>query len=101
MEDTLSVKEYNENRIFDSLSEDEKREFSAFSLESYIRSAAQKMIQAALEMKVKEFLQRAKYDKTSQSEFRGYRNGHHRERVVQAAGGGLTVTRSASFRQLG
>lgn len=91
MENTLSMKEYNENRIFDNLSEDEKPEFSAFSLESYIRSAAQRMIQAALEMEVEEFLQRAKYDKTSQSEFRGYRNGHHKSRTVSTAVGGLRV----------
>jgi transposase-like protein len=85
------MREYLENNIFDNLDEDEKPEFSAFSLESYIRSAAQRMIQAALELEVSEFLQRAKYDKTSQSEFRGYRNGHHRERVVSTAVGGLTV----------
>ena len=47
MEDTLSMKEYNEKQIFDNLEADEKQEFSAFSLESYIRSAAQRMIQAA------------------------------------------------------
>jgi len=91
MEDTLSMKEYNENRIFDNLETDEKQEFSAFSLESYIRSAAQRMIQAALEMEVEEFLQRAKYDKSNVEEFRGYRNGHHRERIVSTAVGGLTV----------
>lgn len=83
--------EYNENNIFDNLDEDEKVEYSAFSLESYIRSAAQRMIQAALEMEVEEFLQRAKYDKISQSEFRGYRNGHHQSRTVSTAVGGLKV----------
>jgi putative transposase len=91
MEDTLSMKEYNEKTIFDNLDEGERAEFSAFSLESYIRSAAQRMIQAALEMEVEEFLQRAKYDKTSPDEFRGYRNGHHRQRVVSTAVGGLAV----------
>jgi len=85
------MKEYLENNIFDNLESDEKPEFSAFSLESYIRSAAQRMIQAALELEVEEFLQRAKYDKTSQSEFRGYRNGHHKSRTVSTAVGGLTV----------
>lgn len=85
------MKEYNEKQIFDNLEPEENLEFSAFSLESYIRSAAQRMIQAALEMEVEEFLQRAKYDKTSAEEFRGYRNGHHRERVVSTAVGGLTV----------
>ncbi|MGB4823856.1 MAG: IS256 family transposase [Leuconostoc mesenteroides] len=85
------MKEYNEKTIFENLESDEKPEFSAFSLESYIRSAAQRMIQAALEMEVEEFLQRARYDKTSPEEFRGYRNGHHRQRVVSTAVGGLTV----------
>lgn len=85
------MKEYLENNIFDNLEQDEREEFCAFSLESYIRSAAQRMIQAALEMEVEEFLQRAKYDKTSADEFRGYRNGHHRERVISTAVGGLTV----------
>ena len=91
MENTLSMKEYNENLIFDNTDEKENNELSAFSLESYIRSAAQRMIQAALEMEVEEFLQRAKYDKTSADEFRGYRNGHHRERIVSTAVGGLAV----------
>ncbi len=49
------------------------------------------MIQTALEMEVSEFLQRAKYDKTSDVEFRGYRNGHHQERTVSTAVGGLSV----------
>lgn len=85
------MKEYNENRVFDNLEENVTQEFSAFSLESYIRSAAQRMIQAALELEVEEFLQRAKYDKSKVDEFRGYRNGHHRERVVSTEVGGLTV----------
>lgn len=49
------------------------------------------MIQAALEAEVEEFLQRAKYDKTSADEFRGYRNGHHLERTVSTTVGGLKV----------
>jgi len=85
------MKEYNKNQIFDNIESNETAEFSAFSLESYIRSAAQRMIQAALEMEVEEFLQRGKYDKTNAQEFRGYRNGHHRERVVSTAVGGLHV----------
>lgn len=91
MENTLSMKEYTENLLFDNLDEDKKVEFPAFSLESYIRSAAQRMIQAALEMEVEEFLQRAKYDQTNRDEFRGYRNGYHHERTVSTAVGGLTV----------
>lgn len=85
------MKEYNENLLFDNLEMDEKQEYSAFSLESYIRNAAQRMIQAALEMEVAEFLQRGKYEKISQDEFRGYRNGHHQKRTVSTAVGGLQV----------
>lgn len=84
-------KEYNESQIFDNSEQDEKQAFSAFSLESYIRNAAQRMIQAALELEVDEFLQRAKGEKTSHSEFRGYRNGHHKQRTVSTAVGGLEV----------
>lgn len=85
------MKEYNEKLIFDNTDEKENNELSAFSLESYIRSAAQRMIQAALEMEVEEFLQRAKYDKSNREEFQGYRNGHHKKRVVSTAVGGLEV----------
>lgn len=85
------MKEYNEKTIFDNSDGDESGEFSAFSLESYIRSAAQRMIQAALEMEVEEFLQRGKYDKSHPDEFRGYRNGHHKSRTVSTTVGGLTV----------
>lgn len=91
MENTLSMTAYNEKTIFDNLNEDEQPTLSAFSLESYIRSAAQRMIQAALEMEVEEFLQRGKYDKTAEEEFRGYRNGHHQTRTVSTAVGGLEV----------
>ncbi|GEM_PF-5325809 len=54
------MKDYNKTPIFENLEVEENQEFSAFSLESYIRSAAQRMIQAALETEVEEFLQRAK-----------------------------------------
>jgi len=66
-------KEYTDNLLFDNLEEAESDQLSAFSMETCIRSAAQRMIQAALEAEVEEFLQRAKYDKTSKDEFRGYR----------------------------
>ncbi len=81
----------NNNLIFDNQLADGSLELSAFSLEFYIRNAAQRMIQAALEAEVAEFLQRAKYDKTSEEGFRGYRNGHHRERTVSTTVGGLQV----------
>lgn len=84
-------KEYTDNLFFDNLENAEAEQVSAFSMEVCIRSAAQRMIQAALEAEVEEFLQRAKYDKTSKSEFRGYRNGHHMERTVSTTVGGLKV----------
>lgn len=84
-------KEYTDNLLFDNLEEAESEQLSAFSLEACIRSAAQRMIQAALEAEVAEFLQRAKYEKTSGDEFRGYRNGHHTQRTVSTTVGGLKV----------
>lgn len=84
-------KEYNDKLFFDNSEETQSMELSAFSLEASIRSAAQRMIQAALELEVEEFLQRGRYDKTDGPEFRGYRNGHHREREVATTVGGLRV----------
>jgi putative transposase len=84
-------KDYIGNLFFDNVEEAPSDELSAFSLESYIRNAAQKMIQAALELEVEEFLQRSRYEKTAKKEFRGYRNGHHRPRVVSTTVGGLEV----------
>lgn len=84
-------KEYTDNLFFDNLEEPASDRLSAFSLEVCIRNAAQRMIQAALEAEVAEFLQRAKYDKTSDDNFRGYRNGHHLERTVSTTVGGLRV----------
>lgn len=83
-------KGYNENLFFDN-QESPSAEISAFSLEAMVRSAAQRMIQAALELEVTEFLQRGKYDQTAREEFRGYRNGHHRERTVSTTVGALQV----------
>jgi hypothetical protein len=37
MENTLSMTEYNEKTVFENLDEDEKVEYSAFSLESYTK----------------------------------------------------------------
>lgn len=63
-----------------------------FSLEDVVRSAAQRMIQGALEMEVTEFLGRMPGVKSEAAEgFRGYRNGHHRTRQITTAVGALTV----------
>lgn len=83
-------KEYNANLFFDN-QESQSAGETGFSLEAMIRSSAQRMIQAALEMEVAEFLQRAKYDKTAGEEFRGYRNGHHQQRTVSTTVGALEV----------
>lgn len=63
-----------------------------YTLESIVRSAAQRMIQGALEMEVTEFLGRMPGEKSDAAEgFRGYRNGYHAERRITTAVGALTV----------
>lgn len=84
-------KEYSGNLFFDNSIETENENLSSFSLEAYIRNAAQRMIQAALEAEVAEFLQRARYSKSDAEDFRGYRNGHQKERTVSTTVGGLNV----------
>jgi transposase-like protein len=84
-------KEYNETKFFDNEVVEETANLSPFSLEVMVRSAAQRMIQAALEMEVEEFLQRSKHEKVVVGEFRGYRNGHHRQRRVSTAVGALQI----------
>ena len=65
-------KEYNENLIFDNGIVEESKNLLPFSLESMIRGAAQRMIAAALEAEVAEFLERLAGEKTSsREEFRG------------------------------
>jgi transposase-like protein len=84
--------EYNETRFFDNEIVAENGNLSAFSLETMVRNAAQRMIQAALEAEVEEFLQRPRGEKTRPGEeFRGYRNGYHKQRVVSSAVGALEV----------
>lgn len=84
------MKGYDEDVIFDNRIGEESG--TPFSLEAFVRSAAQRMVQGALEAEVTEFLQRLRFQKSSEAEgFRGYRNGHHRERVVSTEVGGLVV----------
>jgi transposase-like protein len=85
------VKGYNETTFFDNDLLEQPEELSAFSLEAMVRSAAQRMISAALEAEVTEFLQRLPGEKSAAEDFRGYRNGYHRERTVSTAVGALTV----------
>lgn len=80
--------EYRERLIF----ENGEERSGEFSLEAVVRSAAQRMIQGALEAEVTEFLQRLPGEKSERAEgFRGYRNGHHEERRITTAVGALTV----------
>lgn len=86
------MKGYNEERIFDKEISKENGELTEFSLEAVVRSAAQRMVQGALEAEVTEFLARLPNQKASGAEgFRGYRNGYHKERRVTTAVGALTV----------
>lgn len=50
------------------------------ALDQVARHGAQVMLQKALEAEIEEFLQRPRYQRGG--EFRGYRNGHRRERTV-------------------
>ncbi|MGH9425537.1 MAG: IS256 family transposase, partial [Terriglobia bacterium] len=80
--------EYKERSIF----ENEEEVSEGYSLESLVRSAAQRMIEGALEAEVTEFLGRMPGEKSDVAEgFRGYRNGHHAERKLTTAVGALTI----------
>lgn len=81
-------KEYREKGILENV----EKGSGEFSLEAVVRSAAQRMIQGALEIEVTEFLGRLPGEKSERAEgFRGYRNGHHRERRITTAVGALAV----------
>ncbi|HEX6508261.1 MAG TPA: IS256 family transposase [Chloroflexota bacterium] len=58
-------------------------------LERLTREGARKMLQAALELEVDDFLGRARYQRTG--EYRGYRNGHLPERTVGVGMGAVEV----------
>lgn len=80
--------EYDGNGIFENV----EGAVGGFSLEDVVRSAAQRMIQGALEAEVTEFLGRLPGVKSEAAEgFRGYRNGSHAERRITTAVGALTV----------
>jgi transposase-like protein len=80
--------EYREKRIFENVDTGG----GEYSLEAVVRSAAQRMIQGALEAEVTEFLGRLPGEKSEAAEgFRGYRNGHHKERKISTAVGALTL----------
>lgn len=80
--------EYDGKGIFENVEE----AGGGYSLEDVVRSAAQRMIQGALEAEVTEFLGRLPGEKSEEAEgFRGYRNGYHKERRITTAAGALTV----------
>lgn len=88
---TKNTTKYNDNLFFDNELCENEAHLPQFNLERLARNAAQQMIQHALEMEVAEFLERGKYEKTSAEDFRGYRNGHHRERTIATSFGSLEV----------
>ena len=80
--------EYRERGIFENVEEGGE----GFSLESLVRSAAQRMIHGALEAEVTEFLERLPGEKSGVAEgFRGYRNGYHGVRKLTTAVGALAI----------
>jgi transposase-like protein len=79
---------YDGNGIFENVEEGG----GGISLEAMVRSAAQRMIEGALEAEVTEFLGRLPGEKSERAEgFRGYRNGYHPERRITTAVGALRV----------
>lgn len=84
------MEEYNESSMFDNVTDGER--LPSFSLEALVRSSAQRMVQAALEAEVSEFLKRLSGERSESAEgFRGYRNGHHGERIISTEVGPLAV----------
>jgi len=60
-------------------------------LEAISRQGAQRMLSAALEREVEEYLERQRYVRRLETEFRGYRNGYGRERQVTIGSGTIKV----------
>ncbi|MBA3601993.1 MAG: IS256 family transposase [Acidobacteria bacterium] len=88
---TKKRENYNDNLFFDTDIYETQAELPQFNLERLARNAAQRIIQEALEMEVSEFLERGKYQKTLREDFRGYRNGHHKQRTIATSFGSLEV----------
>ena len=88
---TKKTENYNDNLFFDNDIYETEANLPEFNLEKLARNAAQRIIQEALELEVTEFLERGKYDKIDPADFRGYRNGHHKERTISTSFGSLEV----------
>lgn len=95
---TKKTENYNDNLFFDNDIYENEANLPRFSLEKLARNAAQRIIQEALELEVSEFLERGKHAKTNPEDFRGYRNGHHKERTISTSFGRRGSQGSASFR---
>jgi transposase-like protein len=84
------MKGYDGRSIFEN--QEVENQANGFSLEAFVISAAQRMIQGALEAEVTEFLGRLRGERANGAEgFTGYRNGHHKARTVTTAVGALRV----------
>ena len=88
---TKKPENYNENLFFDNDIYENEANLPQFNLERLARNAAQQMIQHALELEVTEFLERGRHVKTNPEDFRGYRNGYHKERTISTSFGSLGV----------
>jgi transposase-like protein len=76
---------YNEN--FFTVSPDEPD-----PLEAIVRRGARVMLQAALEQEVAQYLERNRHQRAAEGEeFRGYRNGHAKQRTLTIGSGSIRV----------
>lgn len=61
-------------------------------IEALVRRGAKVMLQAALEQEVSEYLERSRHQRSENDlEFRGYRNGHSKERKLTIGSGTIKV----------
>ncbi|MBA2679003.1 MAG: IS256 family transposase [Ktedonobacteraceae bacterium] len=61
-------------------------------IEALVRRGAQVMLEAALEQEVREYLERARHQRSGQeTEFRGYRNGSAKERKLTIGSGTIKI----------
>ncbi len=61
-------------------------------IEALVRRGAKVMLQAALEQEVSEYLERSRHQRSeTESEFRGYRNGHSPERKITIGSGTIKI----------
>jgi len=88
---TKKTEQYKDNLFFDNDIYENEANLPQFNLERLARNAAQRIIQEALELEVSEFLERGRHAKTNPEDFRGYRNGHHKERTISTSFGSLEV----------